>query len=88
MDSLLVALPALGCVLMMPAMMWLISRMRSDNPASDLRYDLGAGRRAAAAAGQGRTAAVGGLRPTRTDESSPVGMRVDSASDVSQAGHD
>lgn len=43
MESLLVALPALGCVLMMPAMMWLMSRMRRDNLASDLRYDLDRG---------------------------------------------
>ncbi|MGH9214833.1 MAG: hypothetical protein ACRDZS_01130 [Acidimicrobiales bacterium] len=34
MESLLVALPALGCVVMMPAMMWLMSRMRSDDTAA------------------------------------------------------
>jgi hypothetical protein len=30
MESLLLALPALGCVLMLPAMMWMMSRMRTD----------------------------------------------------------
>src|SRR5918996_356073 len=32
MESLLVALPALGCAVMMPAMLWVMSRMRHDTP--------------------------------------------------------
>jgi hypothetical protein len=31
MESLLAALPVLGCVVMMPAMMWVMSRMRTDD---------------------------------------------------------
>jgi hypothetical protein len=32
MESLLVALPALGCMLMVPAMAWVMSRIRHDGP--------------------------------------------------------
>lgn len=34
MDSLLALVPALGCVVMMPAMMWVMSRMRNDGSAA------------------------------------------------------